>query len=224
MRNARKAGSESMRRWSFNLAASLSLVLCAAMIVLWVRSYRTADRIRVNAASYPFTGNDPDLGPMFKDRITETTVVSNYGSLDIDIIRSTGDGWLGPDNLKDWKEVHPEGTFVLYDRSPADPSDYEVPLVADALFDHCGLFVCRYSIEGMARGTVDFTGHFVSVRMWLLATLAAVLPALRLPGWFATVRRRRWVRQGRCACCGYDLRATRDCCPECGTTTAEAKR
>ena len=28
-----------MRRWAFNIAASLSLLLCAAMIVLWVRSY-----------------------------------------------------------------------------------------------------------------------------------------------------------------------------------------
>ena len=54
----------------------------------------------------------------------------------------------------------------------------------------------------------------VGVPYWALMLLALALPA-----WQA-VRRRAAARRARangCAVCGYDLRATPDRCPECGT-------
>lgn len=48
---------------------------------------------------------------------------------------------------------------------------------------------------------------------WLAAAATGVLPGLWLAGW---QRRRRIRREGRCPACGYDLRASRERCPECG--------
>lgn len=48
--------------------------------------------------------------------------------------------------------------------------------------------------------------------LWFLFTLAAILPALRL-----RPLRHRKHRPGLCRACGYDLRASPDRCPECGS-------
>jgi hypothetical protein len=67
-------------------------------------------------------------------------------------------------------------------------------------------------------GPLTLTHYRLS--LWWVAALAAVLPAAsaarRLP-W------RRWCGPrppGLCRRCGYDLRATPDRCPECGTIAA----
>ena len=64
----------------------------------------------------------------------------------------------------------------------------------------------RTSADGGARLSLVFP-------IWSAALPAAVLPALRL---IALLRTRRRRATGRCARCGYDLRATPDLCPECG--------
>jgi hypothetical protein len=53
------------------------------------------------------------------------------------------------------------------------------------------------------------------VPAWFLLSLTALLPVGRLPGWW---HRRRRMRPGLCPQCGYDLRATPERCPECGTS------
>ena len=57
--------------------------------------------------------------------------------------------------------------------------------------------------------------HTVAVPYWFLIILFFLLPALRL--WHRTRR-----QPGLCRTCGYDLRATPDRCPECGTAVSPA--
>jgi hypothetical protein len=56
--------------------------------------------------------------------------------------------------------------------------------------------------------------QLVVLPAWWLIAITAVLPAVWI---YHRIRRRRWKAQHRCAHCGYDLRATPDRCPECGT-------
>jgi hypothetical protein len=60
-------------------------------------------------------------------------------------------------------------------------------------------------------GLGDIRG--VAFPSWFLPLLAA-MPCILL---FRAIRRRAFRQVGRCAVCGYDLRATPGRCPECGT-------
>lgn len=55
---------------------------------------------------------------------------------------------------------------------------------------------------------------------WLVIIMAGILPVMWMRG---LVRRRRFVPPGMCRVCGYDLRATPDRCPECGTIVTRSQ-
>jgi hypothetical protein len=64
-------------------------------------------------------------------------------------------------------------------------------------------------------GTVVARTIAVSLYAWQAMILSGLLPA----AWFVKLRRRRTAQLGEhiCEICGYDLRATPERCPECGT-------
>jgi hypothetical protein len=68
------------------------------------------------------------------------------------------------------------------------------------------------------RGYIDGNTQwrFIAFPCWFVMLLLAILPAVRMRSWY--VCRRRSVA-GRCRTCGYDLCATPDRCPECGSET-----
>ena len=77
----------------------------------------------------------------------------------------------------------------------------------------------RWGIWPRAKPELDFTSHGmrVAVDHRLLAILFAIPPAYVLLKLAIRWQRLRWRRnRSLCIRCGYDLRATREKCPECG--------
>ena len=58
------------------------------------------------------------------------------------------------------------------------------------------------------------------VPLWIIALPWAIVPAWRTIGHLCSRR----PQQGLCPACGYDLRATLDRCPECGTSALDSPR
>jgi hypothetical protein len=75
----------------------------------------------------------------------------------------------------------------------------------------------RWQVLGFARGGGG-SFSFLSVPFWFLLLLALLAPGLWL---VSRVRRRLRPKAGRCARCGYDLRAGHDRCPECGESVPQ---
>ena len=77
-------------------------------------------------------------------------------------------------------------------------------------FDFDPLYVDPHS--GSERRSI--TSSHIQLPMWFIAAL--FLAPMFLRAW-RHCRKRRQHQRGRCPTCGYDLRATPDRCPECGT-------
>ena len=67
------------------------------------------------------------------------------------------------------------------------------------------------------RSPWPFDTWTITAPLWMLALLGGLLPLVRL---VMAVRRSQALRRGHCTVCGYDLRATPERCPECGTIPA----
>jgi hypothetical protein len=175
--------SRRLPRILLNAATSVSLVLCVAMVVEWVRSYSRTTSFERDARAYNGAEAYTWRCVLRPGRLT-----LSYG------MRSRG----GP-------------AAVIYDATDEDAARYDPGL--DVGTTHLGFGAeWWHSPPEMA----DQFNRAVSIPYWALAIFCAVGPIWSL--------RRRISRRVDdrvlCPACGYDLRATPDSCPECGTVPA----
>jgi hypothetical protein len=180
----------------FEALAMLSLLLCVAMTALWGRSYVRGDQVIAGYWGY-------QLHPKFTNYYDawELACTNERGRWTV--------AWrvhaciAGPDRY----EASPGAKGRRFDVGPINPN---VKSMLNGYLDARG----RASRIATVRYTFQPRWRSVSVPHALATLLLAIVPV------GAIVRRKRLSRRrqrGCCLNCGYDLRATPDRCPECGT-------
>jgi hypothetical protein len=191
MRLGRLRQHNGMKRRLLNLLTALSLLLCVAVALLWVRGHWVADCVRYTRLTAP--------APAVGGRLDEWNVLSGKGV--VALVRESRRWSPRPPTAKQIKP--PEAGLTRFTISPA-----AFDVARDGVWQRIGF---NYYDSSSPSRTV----RGVRVPHWLLAALTAAAPAL----WAVRRRRRREgpARSGVCPRCGYDLRATPGRCPECGT-------
>ena len=184
-----------MRRRFFTILSALSLLLCAATCAIWVRSYIVRDYVSLSERTASTTaagGEELYAYSLISMRgcvrfFRRKGVGPNYPQSAIDINYPHGLG-------QKWGWEHTDKPQPMIDSlSPSFSQrlgfDFDLP----SQWENIGVVILPY---------------------WLLTILFAGIPAHWL---FRKRRQFRRLKVGCCASCDYDLRATPDRCPECGT-------
>lgn len=178
----------------------LSLVLFVGLASLWVRSYGGTDFVRrgwlAGFDSFSIRNHGQQLS-VTRGQVRYTREEHTYYH----------HGHVDPSKLQ------PIGTMNWgYGRLGVGHINWEAP--RRTFWERRGFAVWD---SGWMSSFADSRDHNWGAPIWPAVALFAIPPVL-------AARRfvRRWRRHGagRCAACGYDLRATPERCPECGTASS----
>jgi hypothetical protein len=174
-------------------ATSLSLVLCVAVCVLWVRSYGGGDNV-LRIRGHRIDG--------FAATTHQQTLVAHRGRVRFAIGEHTGyhQGRMNADAGPEF--YRPQWS---YGRLDATNAGWEAP--SDTFWNRLGFAHWR---DAWSSSFADMVDEAWVAPIWPAAAAFGLPPAV----W--VLHRRRRHGPGLCPSCGYDLRATPDRCPECG--------
>lgn len=203
-----------MKRLLFNLITLLSLVLFLSTAWLWASSYRQWRGVDW------YRGNHE-----LQLRSAMGTVAIQRGQFPWNGTEAWRfNSWSQPKPPPmDWSKIPPDVMGIITVEMAFEDRYWWFP---EERFHCAGLVIYRPETQ-IGKGTYlevlsAKPGCWaVKTPYWFWVVLSAILPGVWLIG---HARRRFRLGRGRCVKCGYDLRATRDRCPECGTVVPQSAR
>jgi hypothetical protein len=183
-----------MKRRLFNLLAGVSLLLCVAVLSLWTHSYFRSAALHFFAAT--------DNGGISRDHYA----LSEFGGLVVGENRNTF-------------SRRSAGTFGgMIGPLPSGQRRYSFILAGFAFDRRTTQFIENSARDERPQDLTwqSETSRVLRIPYWFLSLVTLVVPSI----WLYRVTRRTYT-PGLCLTCGYDLRATPDRCPECGTVPAK---
>jgi hypothetical protein len=184
-----------MIRRLFNIAAALSLLLCVATVALWIMSQWVELSV---AGSLDRAPNGLPITEWF-------CVRTKNGQCMLEIDRQN------LPTIIDDQGRSPAVATRLYDLSWR--INYHVRATPREILEGMKYWVCERRGFYVTGSSVEITAAVAP--LWPIVLLFAGLPLLKT---LLQRRKRRRESQGFCRKCGYDLRASKTRCPECGLT------
>jgi hypothetical protein len=198
-----------MRRWLrilLNVGTLVSLLLCVAILTLWVRSYWSIETLKW------------ELPRGDGSRSAERRMVSSVQGKMIaaSILERTSERFA-PLNPSPGKPVRL--TRRVADAAAIAEEQFHIsPRELDGF--RLMQFGWLHRDYPRADGGLEAYRALV-LPYWMILTIFGALPLTRVAKLLGRVRRRRG--SGHCPTCNYDLRATPDRCPECGAVPPAPK-
>jgi hypothetical protein len=193
--------------------AALSLVLCVTAAILWGRSYSKWDSFdygTANSASRTLSLRHlASANGMIGLHNSRWEFAQSGAAEQVEMQWHTGGFsghsqppptinliWIYEDKFDFW-----DSSGVAFKHEPS----YQTSL--------------NYGWHSSIVGRVTVSHWMLCVPYWVFVLVTTVLPLTAARSYLL---RWRQSRNGLCAVCGYDLRATPDHCPECGTVPVKA--
>jgi hypothetical protein len=184
-----------MRRRLFTIAPALSLILCMATVGLWVRSYWVSDGLILARH-----GN-LSFARCFRGHVG---IIRIYGIAKTDGF--TPVQWKSPNEYELQYFIAPEAISGGYSMGHVNFHLVGIALVGGDQ---------EYLVSKNPFTFHTYVSRLIVIPFWLpfLLTAWPLGPMIIRLAWRISFR----YPAGTCRRCGYDLRASKDRCPECGT-------